>query len=74
MSEPRVLFLQKRLIGTCALVALILLVSFYSVVRGAVDRADRQRLVGAEAVTRITAPTNRQATPRGNALLASVGN
>ena len=43
MSEQRALVLRKGFIGTCALAALVLLASFYSIVSGAVDRAARQR-------------------------------
>jgi hypothetical protein len=76
MSEQRVLFLQKSLIGTCALLALILLVSFYSVVNAAVDRAARQRVAStesAQSVDRTAAPATQGASARGNALLARVG-
>ncbi|MEO8310351.1 MAG: hypothetical protein ABI520_04180 [Caldimonas sp.] len=74
MSEQRVVFLRKGLVGTCAFVALVLLASFYSIVSGAVDRAARQRLSAAEgAPTGAIAPPAR-AQSRGNALLARVGN
>ena len=74
MSEQRVLFLQKSLIGMCALAALILLVSFYSVVSGAVQRAAQQRLASVDAVTQPGTPTAQRASARGGALLARVGN
>ncbi len=44
MREERAVFVRKGLIGTCALLALVLLVSFYSIVNGAVDRAAQRRL------------------------------
>jgi hypothetical protein len=74
MSEQRVVFLQKSLIGTCALVALVLLFSFYGVVSEAVQRAARQRLASADAVTQAAAPAAQRSTPRNNPLLARVGN
>jgi hypothetical protein len=74
MSEQRVLFLQKSLIGTCALVALVLLFSFYGVVSEAVHRAARQRLASADAVPQATAPAAQRNAPRKNALLARIGN
>lgn len=74
MSEQRVLFLQKSLIGMCALAALILLVSFYSVVSGAVQRAAQQRLASVDAVTQPGTPTALRGSARGGALLARVGN
>ena len=73
MSEQRALVLRKGFIGTCALAALVLLVSFYSIVSGAVDRAARQRsATGAgSAATMLGAAPNPQ---RANAsLLARVG-
>ena len=73
MSEQRALFLQKSLIGTCAVAALILLVSFYSVVHAAVDRATRQRVAAVDPVTQTTAPPSQRTPRRGNALLARVG-
>jgi hypothetical protein len=74
MSEQRVLFLQKSVIGTCALVALVLLFSFYGVVSEAVHRAARQRLASADAVAQTAVPAAQRSTPRNNALLARVGN
>ena len=72
MSEQRVLFLQKSLIGTCVLVALILLVSFYSVVHAAVDRAARQRVAALEPAAKAM-PATQRGSARGSALLARVG-
>jgi len=73
MSEQRVLVLRNGFIGTCALAALLLLASFYSIVSGAVERAARQRIAGgpgsAPAVAGATAHPQRQA----NALLARIG-
>jgi hypothetical protein len=74
MSERRVLPVQKSLIATCALVALILFASFYMVVSDAVQHP-RHRMASVE-------PATQQATPaaaprnagRGSALLARVGN
>jgi hypothetical protein len=74
MSEQRVLVLQKSLIGTCALAALILLVSFYSVVHGAVDRAARHRLAAAEAPAVATAHTPSAQHANAAALVARIGN
>ena len=74
MSERRVLFLQKSLIGTCALVALLLLGGFYMVVSDAVHRGPRLASVDPAAQQTMTTATVRQGTPRGNALLARVGN
>ena len=72
MSEQRVLFLQKSLIGTCVLVALLLLFSFYSVVHAAVDRAARQRVAALEPAAQAM-PATQRASARGSALLARVG-
>lgn len=74
MSQERVLLLRKGFVGSCALAALLLLVSFYSIVNGAVDRAARQRFTTANAslATLQTAMPRQQA--RSQALLASVGN
>ena len=74
MSERRALFLHKSLIGTCALVAIALLVGFYSVVHGAVDRAARQRLVTAAASVDKSTPAPARAAPQSTALLARAGN
>jgi hypothetical protein len=75
MSEQRALILQKSLIGTCALVAGVLLASFYMVVSDAVQRAARQRLASVDAVTQtVAAPTAQRTAARGAALLARVGN
>jgi hypothetical protein len=73
MSEQRAL-LHKGLIGTCALAALVLLASFYSIVSGAVDRAARQRLAAAEGTTSATVAATPRPSSRGNALLARIGN
>jgi len=69
MSEQRVLFLQKSLIGTCAFVALILFVSFYMVVSGAVQRGPR--LASGDPATPATA---QRSVGHRAALLARVGN
>jgi hypothetical protein len=70
MSQQRALFLHKSLIGTGALVALVLLVSFYAVVHGAVDRA-RQR---ATAFSSQTATATVAPRSQGTGLLARAGN
>jgi len=72
MSEQRALFLQKSLIGTCALVALVLLFSFYGVVSDAVHRAARHRVASADASTQMAVPAAQRAVPRNRALLARV--
>ena len=71
MNERRVLLLQKSLIGTCAFVALILFVSFYMVVSGAVQRGPR--LAGVGPATQATTTAQRGVGDRA-ALLARVGN
>ena len=48
MSQQRVLLLRNGLVAACALAAIIVLASFYSIVNGAVERAARQRLAIAE--------------------------
>jgi len=71
MSEQQAVFLQKGLIATCAVAALILFVSFYSVVSSAVHRAAQQRLAGAGVVShQPAAPTKQRAAARDGALLA----
>ena len=74
MSEQRALFLRKSFIGTCALTALVLLASFYSIVNSAVERAGKQRLA---ATGRVTSARAFSAMPRqqqrANALFARVG-
>jgi hypothetical protein len=79
MSQQRVLLLRNGLIAACALAAIVVLASFYSIVSGAVERAARQRLavVDTAAVTKTvlvsqTVPGSR--TPRRVALLARNGN
>jgi hypothetical protein len=75
MSEQRALYLRKGFIGTCALAALLLLASFYSIVSGAVDRAAKQRPAAGGEVRSATAfsaaPRQQQ---RGNTLFAGVAN
>ena len=73
MSESRAIFLRKGLIGTCALVALVMLASFYSVVSGAVDRAARQRSAAAEGFGPASASALPARSVRSNGLLARVG-
>ena len=62
---------QGSLIGTCAFVALILFVSFYMVVSGAVQRGPR--LASGDPATPATATAQRSVGHR-TALLARVGN
>ena len=73
MSEQKALVLRKSFIGTCALVALVLLATFYSTVSGAVERAAKQRVAARQggASTAIGMATRPQ--PRANALFARVG-
>jgi hypothetical protein len=73
MSEQRVLVLRKGFIGMCAFAALVLLVTFYSTVSGAVERAARQRLATAEAGPSATSRAMPRQQARGTALLARVG-
>jgi hypothetical protein len=77
MSEHRVLLLQKSVIGTCALVALVLLASFYMVVSDAVQRGiARQRTAAVDPalMQATTAVAPQRSAARGQALLARVGN
>jgi hypothetical protein len=73
MSESRAMFLRKGLVGTCALVALVLLASFYSIVSGAVDRAARQRSVASEGYGAAATSALPARPVRSNGLLARVG-
>jgi hypothetical protein len=68
------LVLRKGFVATCALTALVLLASFYSIVDGAVERAARQHIAARQG----HAPTTVGSVPRhqqqqANALLARVG-
>jgi hypothetical protein len=79
MSQQRVLLLRNGLIAACALAAVVVLASFYSIVSGAVERAARQRLVVADtaAVTKTVLVSHTMLvsrTPRRVALLARNGN
>jgi hypothetical protein len=75
MSEQRALLIRKGLIGTCAFVSLILFVSFYLVVSGAVQRGPRQRLASVDPMTQATAgATAGRSAGHGAALFARVGN
>ena len=64
MSEHRVLVLRNGLVVSCAFAALVLLMSFYSIVSGAVDRAARHRLAvadaGTPAATALAVPASRR--------------
>ena len=73
MSEERVLSVQTSLIGICALVALVLLASFYMVVSDAVQRGPRLARVE-PATQQPTAAVAQRSSGHGNALLARVGN
>jgi hypothetical protein len=78
MSPQRVLLLRNGLIAACALAAIVVLASFYSIVSGAVERAARQRLVVADtaAVTKTVLVSQTvlvSRTPRRVALLARNG-
>ncbi len=73
MSEQRVLSVQKSLVGTCALVALVLLASFYMVVSDAVQRGPRLARVD-PATQQPTVAVAQRSHGRGSALLARVGN
>lgn len=72
MSEPQAVFLRKGLIGTCALVALVLLAAFYSTVSGAVERAARQRIAAAEIPPHAANPAVPRPASRARPLLARV--
>jgi hypothetical protein len=79
MSQQRVLLLRNGLIATCALAAIVVLASFYSIVSGAVERAARQRLAVADtaAVTKTVLASQSvlvSRPPRRAALLARNGN
>jgi len=56
MSQQRPLLLRNGLLTGCVFAAMVLLASFYWTVSGAVDRAARQRLAGADG-SRVTAQT-----------------
>jgi len=75
MSQQRALLLRNGLVAACALSAIVVLASFYSVVSGAVDRAARQRLAavdsGAMATQTAAMATRAQ---RSSSLLARAGN
>ena len=72
MSEQRALLIRKGLIGTCAFVSLILFVSFYMVVSGAVQRGPR--LASGDPATPATPATAQRSVGHRTALLARVGN
>jgi len=74
MSEQRAPLLRNGLIATCALLALVLFASFYSIVSGAVERAARQRLAaGASRTTPPVAAAQQSGAP-GAPLFARIGN
>jgi len=73
MSASGALLLHKGLIGTCALAALILLVSFYWVVHGAVDRAAQHRFAATEAPAPSAAVHAAPAPVNAGALVARTG-
>ena len=74
MIVERTRLVQTSLLGGCALVALVLLVSFYSVVHGVVDRAARQRVAATGALEKRATPAPTRAAATGSALVAQVGN
>lgn len=71
MSEECAVFLHKGLIGSCALLALVLLASFYTIVSGAVDRAAQRRLAASGQAPPVAVQRTGERDP---ALLARVGN
>jgi len=73
MSEQKALVLRKGFIGTCALVALLLLATFYSTVTGAVERAAKQRVAARQGGASTAIGTAAHPQARGSALLARVG-
>jgi predicted anti-sigma-YlaC factor YlaD len=79
MSQERVLLLRNALVAVCALAAIVVLASFYSIVNGAVERAARQRLAVAHTAVVTKTVLASQAvlvsrTPPRVALLARDGN
>jgi hypothetical protein len=79
MSQQRVLLLRNGLVAACALAAIVVLASFYSIVNGAVERAARQRLAVADtaALTKTVLASQamlRSRTPQRVALFARHGN
>jgi hypothetical protein len=74
MSEQRALLLRNGLIASCALLALVLLASFYSIVSGAVERAARQRLAAGAGRTTPSVATAQQSGAPGAPLFARIGN
>jgi hypothetical protein len=74
MSEQRALFLRKGLIGTCALFAVVLFVSFYMVVDGAVQRGARQRVASVDTATPSASPAVQRSVARDTSLFARIGN
>ena len=74
MSEQRALVLRKGFVATCALAALVLLASFYSIVDGAVERAARQRIAARQDSVRTTVGSAPRHQPQhASALFARVG-
>jgi hypothetical protein len=74
MSEQRALVLRKGFVATCALAALVLLASFYSIVDGAVERAARQRIAARQGSVQTTVGSAPRLQPQhANALFARVG-
>jgi hypothetical protein len=74
MIVERTRLVQATLLGGCALVALILLVSFYSVVHGAVDRAARHRVASSQTVEKRALTVAQRAGAKAGALVAQVDN
>jgi hypothetical protein len=71
MSEGRAAVLRQALIGTCALLAIVLLASFYSIVNSAVERAAQRRLASGAPMPAASVQRDHARDP---ALLARVGN
>jgi hypothetical protein len=80
MSQQRALLFRNGLVLACALAAIVVLASFYSIVSGAVERAARHRLaatdnpVAASTVLATQAAAVAARTPRRVALLAPADN
>lgn len=74
MSEQRVVLLRKGFIGSGALVALVMLAAFYSVVSGAVDRAARQRAAASDLPSRTAMAIAERPSARAATLFARSGN
>jgi hypothetical protein len=72
MSEQGVVVMRKGIVGTCAFVAVVLLVVFYSTVSGAVERATRHRVAGAEAAPVVARGASPRSPAPGRAVVARI--